>query len=451
MATIRKRGKGYQIRVFCGTDINGKKLMKTKTYTPDSGLTQKQIEKELNRQATLFEEDCRNGLVFNNNITFADFTTLWLKEYVEKNLKACTVAGYKAVLDNILIAIGHIKLTELKPIHLIQFYDNLKEKNIRKDIKYIPCDNIGDYFKPWSLKELSELTGVSSTTLSSVRAGKKVLHSTAVKLMSFFDNKTLFIQDEGKTTLAGKSILKYHNVISSILTAAVHWQFIASNPCQRVKAPKADTKEAQYLDDTDTITLISKLNNEPLKYRTAVMMLINTGCRRGELLGLEWSDIDFDNSTARINKELLYLPDKGLFEDTPKNRTSNRVIKISGSIIQLLQEWQTEQLRQRLLVGDRWDDSNKVFTNDFGKPIRPDTFSAWFKDFVRRYNLPDIHIHTLRHTSASLLIADGTDIRTVSKRLGHASTSTTLNIYTHAIKSADEAAAESLDRLFKQA
>ena len=118
-------------------------------------------------------------------------------------------------------------------------------------------------------------------------------------------------------------------------------------------------------------------------------------------------------------------------------------------MIKLLKMYKSEQTRQRLMMGDQWQECGKVFTSENGSVINPDTLSSWFKRFVQRNNLPDIHIHSLRHTAATLLIANGVDIATVSKRLGHSSKSTTLNVYTHAVKSADEAAANTLQDIYK--
>lgn len=110
----------------------------------------------------------------------------------------------------------------------------------------------------------------------------------------------------------------------------------------------------------------------------------------------------------------------------------------------LLKEHKRKQAEMQLLMGNQWKNSNKVFTTDIGAPIHPDTVTGWSHKFVEKNNLPDIHLHSLRHTNATLLIASGTNIRTVAKRLGHSTPTTTGNIYAHAIKSADEMAAERL-------
>lgn len=173
-------------------------------------------------------------------------------------------------------------------------------------------------------------------------------------------------------------------------------------------------------------------------------MILFSGMRRGEVCGLTWTDIDFEHGVVDINKSSLYLVDRGIFDDDTKNISSRRVIRLPDQTFKLLRAWKTEQDKQRLKVGDRWQDSGKVFTSWDGNPIHPDTVSGGH-DFIKRHNLPDVTVHSLRHTNATQMIANGTDIKTVSKRLGHANVTTTGNIYTHAIKTADEIAADTLN------
>lgn len=449
MATVRKRGNTYQIRVSCGYDVLGKHIEKTMTWKPKQGMTQKQIDKELNRQAVMFEEKCMTGQFLDGNITFAEFTERWFRDYAEKQLKAKTIKGYKDLLPRIITAIGHIRLCRLQPHHLMEFYNNLAEKGIRLDIKYKACKNLKGILNAHKLtqKKLSELTGVSEYCIRECIKGKNISKRTADKLTAVIDEKNLFEAVNSDKCLSNDTIAKMHRLISSILTAAVQWQVIPSNPCQRVKPPQSEHKEQIILDEKETAELIRCLDEEPLKYKTAIMMLLYTGMRRGELCGLNWSDIDLDKGILHITKAIQYTPDRGVYEDTTKTKKSDRVIRIPSVMIKLLKQYKQNQLQIRLALGDKWQDSGKVFTNTTGGIIHPDTVSSWFKCFIKRHNLPDIHIHTLRHVSATLLIAGGADIATVSKRLGHADKSTTLNIYTHAIQSADAAAAEMLENM----
>ncbi len=180
-----------------------------------------------------------------------------------------------------------------------------------------------------------------------------------------------------------------------------------------------------------------------------IRLLLFTGLRRGELLGLEWQDINFDKKTVQIRRSSQYLPDRGIYEDGVKNDTSDRVMKISPSAVEDLKIWRVWQREHAFEMGDRWHSSDRLFTTDEGLPLHPDVLTSWFTDFVKAHSdvLPPITIHSLRHTNATLQIAAGVPLTTVAKRLGHANTVTTSKIYAHAIKSADEAAAETLDNL----
>ena len=229
-----------------------------------------------------------------------------------------------------------------------------------------------------------------------------------------------------------------------MLTTAVQWQIIFSNPCDRVKPPKVGKPEPKYLDEEQAKNLIDCLQNEGVQFRVMIELLMFTGLRRGELLGLEWSDIDFDNKIINVRRNSLYLPEMGVFEDETKTAGSQRAFKISDAVIDLLKEQRTWQATKRLKLGDKWINSNRLFTAWNGEPLNPSTLTSKFRRFKQKNNIEGISIHGLRHTNATLQIAAGTPLTTVAHRLGHTNASTTTKIYAHAIKSADEAAAEAI-------
>ena len=379
MATIRKRGDSYQIRVSCGYDTNGKQIIRTKTWKPEKEISEKQKEKELHRVVVLFEEQCQRGLFIDSTIKFSSFSDIWLKDYAEKQLRATTVFNYKHMLTVVNSAIGHLRIDRVQPHHLLRFYDEL----------------------------------------------------------------------ETSKKLSGKTVLNYHRLISSVLETAVKWQIIVSNPCIRVQPPKAERKEARFLDEKQATQILELLENEPLKFRAMITLLLYSGMRRGEMCGLTWGDIDFTSGIVDINKSSLYLSGQGVFDDTTKSKTSARSIKLPRTVLSTLKEWKKEQTHICLHSGSAWvgkrGNECKVFTQDNGNPIHPCTITKKFYKFIEKHNLPQISIHSLRHTNATLMIASGVDIRTVSKRLGHAQTSTTTNIYTHAIRRADEIASDVID------
>ncbi|WP_306487746.1 tyrosine-type recombinase/integrase [Agathobaculum sp.] len=448
MATITKRGNSYRFTVSCGYDLNGKQLRRTMTWTPPEGMTAKQIQKEANRQAVLFEEKCRTGQVLDGSIRFADFAEQWFANYAEKQLRPRTVGRYRELMPRINAAIGHIRLDRLQPHHLMQFYANLEEAGIREDSKQRFKGDLKEMLRSRSITKtaFAEQAGVSPAVLASITQGKNISAESARRVSDALGEPVgaLFEPTGNDKGLSAKTILHHHRLISSILSTAVKWQVIFSNPCERVDPPKVENKEAVYLDEEQTAQLLEALEGESLQHQVIVKLLLYTGMRRGELCGLEWGDIDFDSSTIRVQRSSLYMSGVGVFTDETKNESSQRVMKVSDEAIEMLRVFRTAQRKDRLRLGDQWQDSGRIFTTWNGTPIRPDTITGWFHKFIAKSGLPPIHVHSLRHTNASLLIAAGTNLQTVAKRLGHANTTTTSKIYSHAIKSADEAAAETL-------
>lgn len=427
MASIKQIGSNYKITVSNGYDVDGKKIRETTTFAPDPKQTPKQQQKALEKFAYEFEQKVKDGkLLKGEKITFKEFTDRWLVEYGKQQLQPTTYNGYVQDLTlRILPAIGHLKLSSIKPMHLLSFYNNLTEDGVRLD-------------------------------------GKKGGYGTS-------------------------TIRKCHAVISTILSTAVQWQLIESNPCDRVSPPKSKELkdnvkcftleeserflkaiEMEYtftyqshdrIDDTGIQYHVNEYQESkkfPTQLKIFFYMALFGGLRRGELIALTWDDIDFDSCSVRINKSTIYT-NKETITKSPKNKTSIRVIKIPETLISMLKSYGTEQKKYRLSIGDQWSGDNYIFIQWNGSQMNPSTPYQSFKRIIKNYNatvkdeklkLPDIPLHGLRHTSATLLISENVDVRTVSARLGHAQTSTTMNIYAHSLAKLDEKAANTFENMF---
>ena len=389
LATIQKRNKNYQITVSCGYDINNKQIRRTMTYTPEPDMTPKQIEKEVLRQAVLFEDQCAKGLVMDGKIKFVDFADEWIK-HKKNNLRPKTYARYESMLPRINAAIGHLRLDRIQPQHLLSFYENLSEGGIRQDTKYKCTLDLNKYLKENNLTvaELSRKAGIPSSSVTSIKQGHNCTISTAQGVARGLNIplQNIFTPINIDKPLSSKTVLHHHRLISSILSTAVEWGVLFSNPCNRTKPPRVEKKEPKYLDEVQAATLLDLLETERIEYKTMIRLLLFTGLRRGEMLGLEWSDVDFNKNTLQVCRSSLYVPEIGVFEDETKNTTSNRIIKLSPTAISDLKVYKNWQMEQRLAVGDKWTETNRIFTTSEGKPFHPDTLSKWFSYFIKTHS-----------------------------------------------------------------
>ena len=195
--------------------------------------------------------------------------------------------------------------------------------------------------------------------------------------------------------------------------------------------------------------MLDLVQSDTLQHQVIVVLALYTGMRRGEICGLEWKDINFKHAIINVSRSSLYLPGKGIFTDETKNTSSIRPIKVPDHVIQLLKKYRLQQKEQRLKLGDRWQNSGRILVQWNGAPIHPSTVTNWSHTFILNSDLPDIHLHSIRHTNITLQIAGGIPLTTVAARAGHANSSTTSKIYAHAIQSSDEAASQYLDNILR--
>ena len=280
-------------------------------------------------------------------------------------------------------------------------------------------------------------------TVALALQGKRVSLSTAQAIAAALGRRVeeLFTVDRRQEKLSSKTVLEYHRFISAVLAQAEKEMLVTYNAAQKATPPKLERKEADYFQPEEVEQIRDALEGEPVKWRAVTHLLLITGVRRGELCGLRWDRIDWENHQVKIDRTILYSPDRGIYESSTK--TGNvRFIKLPQETMELLREYRVWYNEQRLLNGDRWTESGFVFVKETGGPMMPDSVNAWLNKFSKRKGLPPIHPHKFRHTMASLLYFNHADSVSISKRLGHARVSTTTDIYSHLIAQADEAASE---------
>lgn len=196
--------------------------------------------------------------------------------------------------------------------------------------------------------------------------------------------KSLFVVSKELPKRSSNTIRKYRNVLSSILSTAVMWQLIPNNPCKQAQAPKAKKAKILYLDEKEAIHLLDLVSPDTLQHQVIVALSLFTGMRRAEMCGLEWDDIDEKNNLINIGRSSLYLPEKGIFTDETKNETSLRSVKVPESLISLLHQYKRFQQEQRLKLGDRWQELNRILIGQYGAPIHLNTVTNWFCKFIEK-------------------------------------------------------------------
>lgn len=442
MATIEKQvgknGTTYRITVYAGFDTQGKRIRHRMNYKPTPGMTPRQIEKAAQKAAMDFERSIEQGFALDNRQTFAEYAAYVLDLKQRTGTKARTLDRYQDMMVRINQAIGHIKLADLRPQHLNSFYKNLAEPGIRigGGSARAKIDMVAWLKKnKLSRGKLAEKAGISAATVGVAVKGESIKIEKAQAIAQAMEKKVedVFKVEKNMEPLADKTILEHHRLISTILAQAEKEMLVPYNAASKATPPRTTKKDPNYFQPETVAAILEALESEPLKWRLITHLLIVTGCRRGEIMGLKWEKVDFENCRVKIDRALVSSKSKGVFEESTKT-SDIRHLHLPKETMDLLRQHKREQLRLQLANGDRWLHTGYVFTQDNGDHMNPDSITGWLKDFSTRHGLPHINPHAFRHTVASVLLANGTDIVTVSKQLGHASITTTESFYSHIIE-----------------
>ncbi|MCI8595128.1 MAG: site-specific integrase [Oscillospiraceae bacterium] len=390
MANIRenmKNGKvvSYRFIVCLERDRRGKQIRRYTTWTPPNGLTPAKERKAAERAADAWELEMRE-----------EFQK---QKEAEAKGRAYAVPPEKR-RDSFTDFINdtwfplHVRGGECKPT-TIAFYQHIAKV-------------ITDYFQDAVLQEISPLD--IQRYLTFLRAEYKT--------------------KQGKH-LSPKSLRHQYGTLTSIFGYAEKHDLLVKNPMRRVDAPKKVKKPIDALTQEEAKKLFQLLPHCPLDFHCILHLLITTGMRRGECMGLKWGDVDEANGTIQVSRNITYTPESGIIISTPKTANSIRTIPLMNSTLQLLQELkkQTQKAHPNTILQEAF-----LFphTDDIFSPRDPNAITRRVKRFMKNNGLPDLSPHDLRHSCATLLLSQGADIKSVQEILGHADASTTLNFYVKA-------------------
>lgn len=392
MANLQERrdksGKliSYSIRVHRGRGADGKQIKPwTATFEVSPTWTEKSARKKAEAFAATFEKECREGATSDSRLRFEEYCNYVIGLKEQRGIKHSTIVRYRELTERLYPAIGHIKLKDLRADHLNTLYSDLAKPGQNK------------------------------------RTGGG---------------------------LSAKTILEHHRLISTVLDQAEKEGVVPFNVAAKATLPKVTRKEVNYFQPEQVAAIRDALDTEPPKWKMLTHLLLITGARRGEVLGLKWCAVDFAGNRVHVCNNILYSPDIGVYEDTPKTATSDRWVTLPAETMQLLRQYRAWQNAERLRLGEYYQDQGFLFAQDDGKPMHPDSVTDWLAKFSKRHGLPHINPHAFRHTMASMLYFNGVDSVSISKRLGHAHVSTTANIYAHVMEAADKKNADILADVF---
>ena len=245
--------------------------------------------------------------------------------------------------------------------------------------------------------------------------------------------------------LSVKTVRNLHGVLARAFRDGVRWGHLQRNPCDAADPPKGASPEMKVWSAAELRAFSSSVASH--RWAGVWSLLATTGMRRGEVLGLRWSDVDLDAGTVTIRSTRVRFGTT-ITTSTPKTARGNRTIAIGPATAAALRAWKRRQSADRLLAGALWaDSSGLVVTNVNGSAPNPEAFSNLFVDLAKRAGLRQIRLHDLRHSYATAALASGVPVKVVSQRIGHADVGVTLKVYAHVLPGDDEDAALRADSL----
>lgn len=384
-------------RVICcnGYLPNGKLNRFSTTITAKS-------MRDAEKQASVLEVHFKEGSLSqktpsSREATFSQLVDRW-RELKTGDLAEKTRERYEGMLkDFMLPAFGNRKLSKISALEIEQYLNSLKQAGVRKDGKP------GGYSQ--------------------------------------------------------KTILSHYTILHKLFNLALKWDMVQSNVCVKVDRPIVDAKEASFYQEEEIVNMLSCLSAEAMMYQAYVLIALVSACRRSEVLGLEWNDIDFERNVITVRRTSHYTAERGIYtQDKLKNGQASKTLTMPDDVMDFLKRYKLTQDSTRAAMGNQWIPCNRLFIAETGGsitpaggPIHPDNISQWFERFLLKNGLPRITLHQVRHTSISFLLNSGVDVDTVAKRAGHKNSQITSSIYGHVFDKNMRDSANKFSGLLKKA
>lgn len=465
--TPRKNKDGsisYRIRVSAGRKADGtqQKAFQT-TWKPDPSRSERANKKALNEFAVKFEADCKAGLISTERRKFGEYGRYIVQlKFKHGELKNSTADRNMSLFLH-LSDLESVSLDKITPQMLTNLYEKLLNSPTLGSLRYTLRRKI-DLLKISKCRNKAEFCGkygIAPTTYRAITKGDNVSPATAEKLSKALEMpiSALFTAENSGKTLSPKTVIRTHALVSMILNEAVRDGIITANPAERARLPKVEKCEAEFLEPEELADVLAAADAEQANVRLFVYLLAASGGRRGEVIGLRWRDVNFEFGQIHFEQTVIYRKNLGIYTDTPKNEKSDRFLRLPPEMMKMLADYKQEWEQVKEQCGTAYPQKIKlpngkgelkeqetdfIFTQSRnpGLPINPDTTNGWLRKLSEKNGLKPLHPHMFRHSAASTLIYAGVDVVSVAGYLGHATPTTTQNIYSHVLQEAQNRNAE---------
>ena len=451
MASIRKiSDNSYKITVSCGRDAANRQRRHYMTWKPDKPMTEKQMEKAAQKAAYEFEKQIELGFRPDDNQTFRDFAEYFIDLKRRHGAATNTLKSYEWAKQRVYDGIGDMRLVDIRPYHINKLYADIAKSGGRKDRKFCyPSTEIKTLIeKRGGCYAFFRESGIDRDIITFACVGERITQDAGRRLADALglNFNTAFRLENSNNSLSNMSIFRHHAFVQMVLDEAEKSMIITYNPARRATVPKIEEEEKKVncLQPDELKAVLAALENEKPRTKAMLYTLLYTGIRRGELCALKWDKIDFEKKQIIVDAGVTYTKETGAVFGKTKTRTV-RCVPIGNDLTAILKEHRRWYIQERFRLCGAWENNDFVFSRWNGEMMAPFDVNDIVSWFCKKNGLPHIHPHQFRHTAASLMIANGTDVVTVADILGHKNTSMTLDVYSHAIDTAKEKAANTME------
>jgi integrase len=351
--------------------------------------TQKAAEADLTK---LLRQLQTGEYVEPSHLTLGEYLRKWLKDYASQAVSGKTFERYQQIVENAIVpALGSIPLPRIQPLQIQNFYTTQMESGRKKPAK----------------------------------------------------------AEGSPKGLMAQTVLHYHRLLRKSLAQAVRWNLLAANPADRVEPPKVRAKEVQAIDEVRSAWLIELAQGS--RCYLAIVLAIYTGMRRGEILALQWQDVDLEGGYLRINRAVEQTKAKGIVFKEPKSRKGRRVVSLPAKVVEDLRAQMAAQSERKELLGAAYAAGDLVCCCEDGTVWKPAAFDSCYRQLLKRRKLDGPTFHALRHSHASHLLRSGVDAKVISERLGHSKVAFTMDQYVHLLPGMQEEAANRIEKAMNAA